>query len=126
MHLPAHRRRTYGCDVKQAQWVRVAGSALLAATIIAAAAVVLSVYKIAPGPPNLADEEAGYLATDALAVCVALAAVIVLTFVVAISSNSPLLAVVRAGIAGAMAAVIIGVSAPLGLAYAIDPWMDPG
>src|SRR5260370_14350979 len=97
MHLPAHRRRTYGCDVKQAQWVRVAGSALLAATIIAAAAVVLSVYKIAPGPPNLADEEAGYLATEALAVCVALAAAIVLTYAVAIAYESPSLRLARRG-----------------------------
>jgi hypothetical protein len=116
----------YGCDVKQARWAGIGASSVLAGIIIVAAVVVLSVYKIAPGPPSLADEEAGYLATDALAVCVALAVVIALLYAVGIAYDSPLLGLVRRGLAGAIAAVIVGVAAALVLAYAIDPWMDPG
>ena len=110
----------------QPRLMRGVVSALLVATIIAAAAVVLSVYKIAPGPPNVADEEAGYLATDALAVCLALGVMVALTYAVAIAYESPMLAVARVGAAGAVVAVITGVATSLVLAYAIDPWMDPG
>jgi len=106
--------------------MRIGASSLLAAIIIAGAAVVLALYKIAPGPPSLADEEAGYLATDALAVCVGLAVVIALLYAIGIAYDSPLLGLVRRGLAGAIAAVIVGVAAALVLAYAIDPWMDPG
>ena len=126
VHLPARIGRAYGCDVKQEKWVRTGASSLLAAIIIAGATVVLAVYKIAPGPPSLADEEAGYLATDALTVCVGLAVVIALLYAIGIAYDSPLLGLVRRGLAGAIAAVIVGVAAALVLAYAIDPWMDPG
>ena len=126
VHLPARIGRAYGCDVKQEKWMRIGASSLLAAIIVAGAAVVLAVYKIAPGPPSLADEEAGYLATDALAVCVGLAVVIALLYAIGITYDSPLLGLVRRGLAGAIAAVIVGVAAALVLAYAIDPWMDPG
>jgi len=109
-----------------ARRAKAGAAALLAAIFIAALTVLVSVDKIAPGGPSYADEEAGWLANDALVVCVSLAAAVVLTHIVEMAHASTALAVARSGLSGALVAVVTAVAAALVLAYAIDPWMDPG